>query len=96
MINLPNMVCAASISCTLATGVDIPGLRAPGTPYDPAKSCYVYGEFHRQCPQEPEHRNWMMTTKAEYKKQLLTYIEAQLDKLTVKQIRVLISSYAQR
>ena len=35
-------------------------------------------------------------TKAEYKKQLLDYIEKQIDKLTVKQIRVLISSYAQR
>ena len=33
-------------------------------------------------------------TKAEYKKQLLDYIEKQIDKLTVKQIRVLIASYA--
>ena len=33
-------------------------------------------------------------TKAEYKKQLLDYIEKQIDKLTVKQIRVLITSYA--
>ena len=35
-------------------------------------------------------------TKAEYKKQLIDYIDKQLDKLTVKQIRTLISSYAQR
>ena len=35
-------------------------------------------------------------TKAEYKKELLTWIDGQLDKLTVKQIRVLISSYARR
>ena len=34
--------------------------------------------------------------KAEYKQQLLDYISTQLDKLTVKQIRTLISSYAQR
>jgi hypothetical protein len=33
-------------------------------------------------------------TKAEYKKQLIDYIDKQLDKLTVKQIRTLISSYA--
>ena len=32
--------------------------------------------------------------KAEYKKELLDYIDKQLDKLTVKQIRTLISSYA--
>ena len=35
-------------------------------------------------------------TKTEYKKKLLDYIDKQLDKLTVKQIRTLISSYAQR
>ena len=35
-------------------------------------------------------------TKAEYKKELLAWIDGQLDKLTVKQIRVLISSYARR
>ena len=34
-----------------------------------------------------------LMTKAEYKKQLLEYVDKQLDKLTVKQIRVLISSY---
>lgn len=34
--------------------------------------------------------------KAEYKQKLLDYIDKQLDKLTVKQIRVLISSYARR
>ena len=33
-------------------------------------------------------------TKNEYKKELLDWIDQQLDKLTVKQIRVLISSYA--
>jgi hypothetical protein len=32
-------------------------------------------------------------TKAEYKQKLLDYIDKQLDKLTVKQIRVLIASY---
>ena len=32
-------------------------------------------------------------TKAEYKKQLLDYIDKELDKLTVKKIRVLIASY---
>jgi hypothetical protein len=31
--------------------------------------------------------------KAEYKKELLDYIDKQLDKLTVKQMRVLIASY---
>jgi hypothetical protein len=35
-------------------------------------------------------------TKAEYKKELLEWIEKQIDKLTVKQIRTLISSYARR
>ena len=35
-------------------------------------------------------------TKADYKKKLLDYIDKQLDKLTVKQIRTLISSYARR
>ena len=35
-------------------------------------------------------------TKAEYKKELLDYIDTQLDKLTVKQIRTLITSYARR
>ena len=35
-------------------------------------------------------------TKTEYKKVLLDYIDKQLDKLTVKQLRTLISSYAQR
>ena len=39
-----------------------------------------------------EDKNKVM--KNEYKKQLLDYIDQQLDKLTVKQIRVLISSYA--
>ncbi len=34
--------------------------------------------------------------KSDYKKQLLDYIDKQLDKLTVKQIRKLISSYARR
>jgi len=34
--------------------------------------------------------------KAEYKQTLLDYIDKQLDKLTVKQIRTLISSYARR
>tara|TARA_B100000073_G_scaffold344129_1_gene350315 strand:+ start:232 stop:339 length:108 start_codon:yes stop_codon:yes gene_type:complete len=32
-------------------------------------------------------------TKAEYKKILLDHIDKQLDKLTVKKIRVLIASY---
>lgn len=32
--------------------------------------------------------------KAEYKQKLLEYIDKQLDKLTVKQIRVLLASYA--
>jgi len=35
-------------------------------------------------------------TKAEYKQKLLDYIGKQLDKLTVKQIRTLITSYARR
>ena len=34
--------------------------------------------------------------KAEYKQQLLQWIDVQLDKLTVKQIRTLIASYARR
>ena len=33
-------------------------------------------------------------TKAEYKQELMYYISTQIDKLTVKQIRVLLSSYA--
>ena len=33
-------------------------------------------------------------TKSEYKKELMTYIEKQIDKLTVKQLRTLIASYA--
>lgn len=33
-------------------------------------------------------------TKLEYKQKLLKYIDKQLDKLTVKQLRVLINSYA--
>jgi len=32
-------------------------------------------------------------TKADYKQILLAYVDKQLDKLTVKQMRVLISSY---
>jgi len=32
--------------------------------------------------------------KEDYKKELMTYIEAQIDKLTVKQLRTLIASYA--
>ena len=32
-------------------------------------------------------------TKAEYKKQLLDFIDKELDKLTVKKIKVLIASY---
>jgi len=35
-------------------------------------------------------------TKTEYKQKLLKYIDKQLDKLTVKQIRTLITSYARR
>jgi hypothetical protein len=35
-------------------------------------------------------------TKAEYKKQLIDYIDKQLDKLTVKQLRTLLTSYARR
>ena len=34
--------------------------------------------------------------KSDYKQQLLAYIDQQLDKLTVKQIRTLIASYARR
>jgi len=34
--------------------------------------------------------------KAEYKEKLLNYIDTQLDKLTVKQLRTLISSYAEK
>lgn len=34
--------------------------------------------------------------KSDYKKQLLNHVSQQLDKLTVKQIRTLIASYAQR
>ena len=34
--------------------------------------------------------------KEDYKKELLTYVEKQIDKLTVKQIRTLIASYAHR
>ena len=33
-------------------------------------------------------------TKSDYKKQLLCYISAQIDRLTVKQIRQLIASHA--
>ena len=32
--------------------------------------------------------------KEDYKKELLTYVEKQIDKLTVKQLRTLIASYA--
>jgi hypothetical protein len=35
-------------------------------------------------------------TKADYKQLLLDHVSQQLDKLTVKQIRTLISSYARR
>jgi len=35
-------------------------------------------------------------TKADYKQILLDHVAQQLDKLTVKQIRTLISSYARR
>jgi hypothetical protein len=35
-------------------------------------------------------------TKTEYKQVLLDYIDKQIDKLTVKQIRVLITSYASK
>jgi len=35
-------------------------------------------------------------TKDDYKQELMYYISTQIDKLTVKQIRVLISSYARR
>ena len=35
-------------------------------------------------------------TKTEYKQELLDYVAQQIDKLTVKQIRTLISSYARR
>ena len=35
-------------------------------------------------------------TKTEYKQELLDYVAKQIDKLTVKQIRTLISSYARR
>jgi hypothetical protein len=35
-------------------------------------------------------------TKDEYKQELMYFISTQIDKLTVKQIRVLISSYARR
>ena len=34
--------------------------------------------------------------KADYKQKLLDHVSMQLDKLTVKQIRTLIASYAQR
>ena len=34
--------------------------------------------------------------KNEYKQQLLDFIDKELDKLTVKQIRTLIASYARR
>ena len=37
-----------------------------------------------------------LMTKAEYKQKLLNYIDEQLDKLTVKQIRTLLTSYARR
>jgi len=35
-------------------------------------------------------------TKADYKQELMYFISTQIDKLTVKQIRTLITSYARR
>ena len=40
------------------------------------------------------HLHLFFMTKAEYKKELMSYIEKQIDKLTVKQLRTLIASYA--
>ena len=89
---LSEIVCALSVTCALVGEVDMP-FRYTGTPYDTARSCYIQGEFFKQCPGPPSFEQYKHMTKAEYKKQLLDYVDKQLDKLTVKQIRVLIASY---
>ena len=89
---ISEIVCAISVTCTLAGEIDLP-FRYTGKPYDTARSCYIRGEFHRQCPGPPTFENYKLMTKAEYKKQLLDFIDKELDKLTVKKIRVLIASY---
>ena len=90
-MNIGNVVCATLLNCVLATDIDLP-IRRPPQYYDPTKSCYIRGTFYKQCPESVD--KWKLMTKSEYKKELLDYIEKQIDKLTVKQIRVLITSYA--
>tara|TARA_B100000073_G_scaffold172818_1_gene142979 strand:- start:489 stop:767 length:279 start_codon:yes stop_codon:yes gene_type:complete len=89
---IAEITCAISFTCALAGEIDLP-FRYIGKPYDTTRACYIRGEFHRQCPGPPEFEDYKLMTKAEYKKQLLDYVDKQLDKLTVKKIRVLIASY---
>ena len=92
---ISEMICAVSVTCALVGEFDMP-FRYIGEPYDTTRSCYIQGEFHRQCPGPPSFEQYKLMTKDDYKQELLTYVEKQLDKLTVKQLRVLISSYARR
>ena len=89
---ISEIVCAISVTCALVGEFDMP-FRYIGQPYDTTRACYIQGVFHRQCPGPPAFDDYKLMTKAEYKKQLLEYVDKQLDKLTVKQIRVLIASY---
>ena len=46
---IAEIICAVSLTCTLANEVDMP-FRYVGKPYDTSKSCYVKGEFFKRCP----------------------------------------------
>ena len=89
---LSEIACAISLTCALVSEFD-PPFRYIGKPYDTTKACYIQGVFHRQCPGSPAFEDYKHMTKADYKKQLMDYVDKQLDKLTVKQMRVLIASY---
>lgn len=89
---ISEIICTISVTCALVGEFD-PPFRYIGKPYDTTKSCYIKGVFHRQCPGPPAFENYKLMTKSEYKKQLMEHISQQLDKCTVKQLRVLIASY---
>ena len=52
MINLPALICAASLNCTHSGEIDLP-LRY-NEPYRQGHACYIRGEFFRICPDDIE------------------------------------------
>ena len=52
MINLPVLICAASLNCTHSGEIDLPFRYIE--PYREGHACYIRGEFFTTCPDDIE------------------------------------------